>query len=155
MFREMRRSDRSLNAQEIESILEKVEYGFLSTEGDNNYPHTVPISYVYANNAIYIHCAGQGYKIDNMKRNSKVCFAIVGDTEVIPEKFSTAYQSVIVYGITEIVYGDEKKKALEHIIDKYSKEFKEQGMEYINKAIDMTTVVKINIEKFTGKGRGK
>ncbi len=52
-------------------------------------------------------------------------------TLVLPEKFSTLYQSVVVSGTVTFVDDDtERMRALELIIDKYSPAFKELGMKY-------------------------
>ncbi len=98
MFKKMRRSDRALAEVEINEVLEKGEYGFLSTISDHGYPYVVPLSYVYDNNSIYFHCATEGEKLDNIKQNNKVSFCVVTDTEVLPDKFSTKYKSVIAFG---------------------------------------------------------
>lgn len=152
-FKEMRKKEREIGNEEIVKILEEGEYGVLATIGANGYPYSVPLSYVYKDNSIYFHCAKEGNKLENIELNNKVSFCIVGKTEVLPEKFSTKYESVIIYGTAEYVQGEEKENALEGIIIKYSKEFIEQGKEYIKRAKDKTNVIKINIEKVSGKAR--
>jgi len=78
---------------------------------------------------------------------------VIGDTKVLPEKFSTNYESTIVFGKASIVEGEEKIEGLRLIIEKYSPEFMESGMEYINRAQMATKVVKIEIDEITGKVR--
>ena len=44
-----------------------------------------------------------------------------------------------------------KEKVLEVFLDKYSLEFKESGMKYINRVKDRVSVYRILIEQITGK----
>lgn len=151
MFKEMRKKNREISKEEAISILNKCEYGVLSMIGINGYAYGVPISYAYSNNKIYFHCAKEGSKVDNLKENDKVSFTVVGDTEVIPGSFTTKYESTIAFGIVSAVSGDEKEEALIAIINKYSPEFLKSGKEYINRAIDHTNVMKIEIDHISGK----
>jgi nitroimidazol reductase NimA-like FMN-containing flavoprotein (pyridoxamine 5'-phosphate oxidase superfamily) len=142
-----------LTQEEAMKLLGSGEYGILSTIGEGNLPYGVPVSYALVENSIYFHCANEGAKLDNIKGNSKVCFTVVGKTNVLAEKFSTEYESVIVFGNAAIVEGDEKVLGLKEIIKKYSPDFIPEGDEYINRAKNETTVVRISIEGFTGKHR--
>ncbi len=150
----MRRKDRELNLQQAESILNEGLYGTLATAG-NNIPYAIPLFYVYLDGAIYFHCAEEGHKLDNIKENNRVCFNVVSKVEVIPEEFAAFYSSATVFGIAEEALGEEKKKALVFLIEKYSAEFYNEGMEYIDKLIEVTYVCKISPEVITGKGRLK
>jgi nitroimidazol reductase NimA-like FMN-containing flavoprotein (pyridoxamine 5'-phosphate oxidase superfamily) len=153
MFKEMRRKDRQLEKAEAEQLLKKCEYGILSTVGENGYAYGIPLSYVYINDAIYFHSATEGLKLNNISNNDKVSFCVVGETEVLADKFTTNYESVIVFGQAKEVSGEEKNVALLEIIDKYSKDFRAQGEEYIKKANNVVKVIKIDIHHITGKAR--
>jgi nitroimidazol reductase NimA-like FMN-containing flavoprotein (pyridoxamine 5'-phosphate oxidase superfamily) len=153
MFKKMRRNDRALTQEGAIDLLIKGEYGVLSTIGENGYAYGVPLSYVYNHGKIFLHAATEGLKLDNIIFNNKVCFTVIGDTKVLPEKFSTNYESTIVFGKASIVEGEEKIEGLRLIIEKYSPEFMESGMEYINRAQMATKVVKIEIDEITGKVR--
>jgi len=153
MFREIRRKDRMITNDEAIEILKSNDYGVLSTTGENGYPYGVPISYVFFNDAIYFHCASEGHKLDNISNNSKVSFCVVGQTNILPAKFSTEYESVIVFGEAIEVSNDEKYTALLEIANKYSANFIEEGKEYIQRSGNATKVMKINIEHISGKAR--
>ena len=43
----LRRKDRGISHQEAVELLDKVEYGVLSTVDKNGQPYGVPLSYVY------------------------------------------------------------------------------------------------------------
>jgi nitroimidazol reductase NimA-like FMN-containing flavoprotein (pyridoxamine 5'-phosphate oxidase superfamily) len=153
MFKEMRKSNREIFNGDILEILDKGEYGVLATCGENGYAYAVPLSYVYFKEAIYFHCATEGNKLENIEYNNKVSFCVVGKTKVLPDQFSTEYESAIVFGTACKVEGEEKKEALLAIIDKYSPEFKDAGLQYIDRAVDKTHLVKIEVDKMTGKAR--
>ncbi len=153
MQRGMRRNDRELALEQTKQILIKAEYGVLATIGKDGYPYAVPLSYAYENNSIYIHGANEGHKLENIAFSSKVSFCAVGDTKVLPSKFSTDYTSVIIFGQASKLEGNEKIHALECFIKKYSPDHMQSGMKYIENDQMKTTVLKIEIEKITGKSR--
>jgi len=155
MFRNMRRSDKAITEKEALDLLAKGEYGILSTVGENGYAYGVPLSYCFRDGNIYFHAATEGLKIDNILFNNKVCFTVVGNTKLLPEQFSTNYESVIAFGKASIVEADEKMQGLKFIIEKYSPEFLQSGLEYIERAHSATKVMKIEVEKITGKAGRK
>lgn len=153
MFREVRRKDREISRREAEKILQKGAVGILCTVDENGQPYGVPLNYVYNDSKIYFHCAVEGHKLDNIRANNKVCFVVYDENEVIPDKFTIQYSSVVVYGKAEIVGESEKIEALKMIINKYSKDYIEEGNTYIEKAKGRTEAVKITVEHITGKRR--
>lgn len=152
MFREMRRANKAITREAAAELLHKCEYGTLSTIGSDGYPYGVPLNYACRDDALYFHCATEGHKLDNIEKNSKVSFCVVGDAKVIPEKFSTRYESVIVFGRANIVTDDnEKRAALFALIEKYAPDYTESGKKYISNDFNKTKVVRIDIEHITGK----
>ena len=149
----MRRKDRLITNAEALSILEKGEYGVLSTVSSDNEPYGVPVNYCLINECIYFHCALEGRKIDNMNSNPRVSFCVVGQTEVLPDQFGTKYESCIVQGVASESFGEEKRLALEGLIHKYSANFVPEGLKYIEKLKDKARVFKIRIESISGKAR--
>ena len=156
-FYKIRRQDRILNDERVIELLQHAEYGFLSLgESGNGYAYGIPINFVYSvtDNALYFHCALEGHKLDNLKRNNKVAFCVVGNTKILSEKFSTLYESVIVFGQAEIAQTDEDKHfALRKLIEKYAPHHLEAGEYYIESDKHKTLIFKINIEYVTGKTR--
>lgn len=151
-MRKMRRSDKQMTEMEAKDLLVRGEYGILSTIDDSKQPYGTPLSYVYSDGKIYFHSAMEGQKLDNLIDNGRVCFTVVGRTNVLPEKFSTEYESVMVFGHAKLVGDDDEKKfALRELIKKYSAGFIAEGDEYINRAKNNTMVVKIDLSKITGK----
>lgn len=118
MFRETRRKKQVLSPEECESILKRGEWGVLGLHGDDGYPYTVPLNYAFHNGIIYFHSARAGHKIDALERNDKATFCVVDKSDLLPEDFATAYQSVIVFGrIRKVTDGDESLEALHALVE--------------------------------------
>ena len=151
MFYEMRRKDRLLDEKETIDILSAGEYGVLSTIGSDGYPYGVPVNYVYADGFIYFHCAAnEGHKIDNINFDSHVCFTVVSEHNIVSEKFTSKYKSVVVFGKVRLLNAEEKKTALLNIVEKYSPAFKANGVKLIENNCP-AAVYGIEIENITGK----
>ncbi len=154
-FYTIRRKDRILDEVRITELLETSEYGFLSLgTGTNGYAYGIPISYAYDKdeNVLYFHCAPEGHKLENLRLNNKVSFCVVGNTKPISEKFTTLYESVIVFGKADIDLPDEeKRKAIRKLVEKYCPEYMELGETYMEKSFHRTHTFKILIERVTGK----
>lgn len=153
MQHELRNKKRGITESEARELLERGEYGILSTCGPDGQPYGIPLSYCVIDNAIYFHCAVAGHKLENLLTNKRVSFCVVGATEVLPDKFATRYESVVVSGTATEVFAEEKQLGLEGLLPKYSAGFVAEGMDYIKAAGERTRVFKISIEGICGKAR--
>lgn len=152
MFRKMRRKNQELSLEEAIGILQTRPTGILALIGDDDYPYTVPLNYVYGDDKLFFHCAKEGHKIDGMRKNDKVTFCVVEQDEVVPKAFATKYRSVVVFGRARILTDDaEKRDALERLVEKYSPDYREEGSQAIEKEWNLVCVVEITIEHVTGK----
>jgi hypothetical protein len=149
----IRRTDREISFQEASAVLSAGEYGFLATIGSDGQPYGVPLNYVFQDDCIYFHCATEGHKLDNIRYNQKVSFCVVGRTNVLPEQFATEYESVIVFGSAAEVNGPERYNALVALLEKYSPRSIEAGKAYIERNDRATQVIKITIDRMSGKAR--
>jgi nitroimidazol reductase NimA-like FMN-containing flavoprotein (pyridoxamine 5'-phosphate oxidase superfamily) len=152
-MRLMRRSDRAISREEALILLKQAEYGILSTVGEDGCPYGVPLSFALIGESLYFHSAMEGRKLDNLTNQPCVSFCIVGNTQVLSARFTTAFESVIVSAKASEVFGTEKQAALEALIDKYSADFKTEGLAYIEKSQAKTRVIRLAIESITGKAR--
>lgn len=150
----IRRQDRLLEQEAAVKLLRMGEYGVLSLCGADG-AYGVPLSYAWdAEEAIYFHCAPEGEKLEHIKHNPNVSFAIVGHTHVLSAKFTTEYESLILKGVAEVVENEaERMAALELILDKYSPEDKAVGMKYAEKSFNKTTILRLTIQTVSGKCR--
>jgi len=155
MERKIRRTDRAIPDSDAKEILQAGEYGVLSTVSVDGQPYGVPVSYSYAGDVIYFHCAPDGHKLENLSGNNRVSFCVVGKTQVLPDKFATNYESVIVFGKAFEVTDDEKRTGLVELLKKYSPGFIDKGLRYIEGDGNNARVYKIVVESMTGKARKK
>jgi len=169
MFREIRRKEKQLTIEECHEILTKAEYGTLATMGADGYPYAVPVNYVFHNGKIYFHCAKVGQKLDNIANCSNVSFNIVTDVLVVPmisedinesylrfNGFDTNFNSVIIFGKAKEVIEREKMEGLIALLKKFLtaieyNQYKEEGIKYIEKSLERTKLIEIEIEHITGK----
>jgi nitroimidazol reductase NimA-like FMN-containing flavoprotein (pyridoxamine 5'-phosphate oxidase superfamily) len=150
---ELRRKDRAITEEEAMALLSRAEYGVLSTVSENGKPYGVPLNFCIIDRCIYFHCAVEGRKVGNIKQNKSVSFCTVGNTEILPDQFGTKYESVIVSGEAEEVFDDNKQMALEGLLHKYSSDFFDKGLKYIEALREKTRVFKIAIDHLSGKAR--
>lgn len=153
MFRDMRRSDKQMDQDEAFKVLAECEEGYLSTISvDNGYPHPVCVNHFYDGEALYFHCAKSGHKIDNINANNKVSFICAKDIEVVKRKYSTNFKSVIVYGRASIVEDKEKRKEILYQLSKrFVGKFIANFASELANSINVTEVIKIEIDHISGK----
>jgi len=149
----MRRKDRQIPEAEARALLERGEYGVLSTVSAGGRPYGVPVSYCVMDGAIYFHCAVEGKKLADIEENPHVSFCVVGETELLPTEFATRYESCILQGVASEAWGEEKQRALEGLVHKYSADFVTEGRDYIEKQTARARVFRISIESIAGKAR--
>ncbi|NDV45776.1 pyridoxamine 5'-phosphate oxidase family protein [Paludibacter sp. 221] len=157
-FPPIRRQDRLLNTDRINELLETGEYGFFSLGANaNGYAYGIPVNYVYdrISESLYVHCAPEGEKMNILQKSNRlVSFCIVGKTCPVPQKFTTLYESVIVFGEAEIVLADdEKRKGIRKLVEKYCPGYIEVGEKYMESSFARTSVIKIKIQHMTGKSK--
>lgn len=150
---EIRRKDRALPEADALALLQRAEYGVLSSATPDGQPYGVPLNFCLIDGAVYFHSAVEGHKLDNIEANPRVSFCVVGDTEVLPAEFGTRYRSAIVFGTAEEVLDGDKQRALEALLRKYSADFMDEGLRYIERLSEQARVFRIRVEHVTGKGR--
>lgn len=152
-------------AEELETFLADMSFGFLGTAGTDGAPGVTPLNFVYWNGAIYFHGSRIGEKMDRIAADPRVAFAVAKEYAVIPSYFSdpflacpaTAYfKSVLIRGTARPVEDiGEKAGALEALMRKLQPEggyrpIAADDPEY-RKRLAGVAVVKIEIESITGK----
>lgn len=155
MFKQLRRKEKLMREDDSAEILKRGVYGTLASIGVNGYPYSIPLNYAYENGVLYFHSAPEGNKVNNINFNNKVSFSVVDYVKVLPEKFDTEYDSVVIYGKAyQLTDEKEKHHALMLLIKKYSGNYMKEGTEYVLRAANSASVFKIDIEFLTGK-RGR
>jgi nitroimidazol reductase NimA-like FMN-containing flavoprotein (pyridoxamine 5'-phosphate oxidase superfamily) len=154
-MRAMTRNEFEMSMEEARSILAKAEYGVLSTAGNEGMPYGVPMNHVLDGDEILLHCATEGHKLDNIRHNSNVCFTVVGKAVLIPERSTTAYESVIAFGKASVVTSEgEKKEVLRKLVKRFLGPGQiEAAMKEVGEDVSKHGVIRIKIVGVSGKSR--
>lgn len=157
--REMRRKDRAMNDEQIMTVIENNQICYLSMNGTNGYPYVVPLNYVYMDGMFVMHCAEEGYKMDCLKNDARVCLSIAAQGQILTEgripceSFTAKFSSIIAFGNIKIVEGEEKIDLLSRFTGKYLQKSKDDiGAEEKDfKFMMRTGVIILKPDYITGK----
>ncbi len=151
MFREMKRGKQLLSVDETAAVMERCTSGVLACLGDEDYPYAVPLSFVYFNDKIYFHSAKAGHKIDAITKHPKVSFSVIDEDTIVGVEYTTYFRSVIAFGKARIVKGDERLKAFEALVEKYSGDQPEEAKHKEITGCTQSYIIAIDVEHITGK----
>ena len=152
MFREMRRFKQLLPQETAVEILNRNTGGTLALLGDEDYPYAVPISYVYADGKLYFHSAKSGHKIDAIKKHEKASFCVIDKDEIVPEKYTTYFRSVIAFGKVRLLEdAEEMRRVATTLAMKYSADFAEGIPAEIDSSIRNMAIIEMTIDHMTAK----
>jgi nitroimidazol reductase NimA-like FMN-containing flavoprotein (pyridoxamine 5'-phosphate oxidase superfamily) len=139
----------------IIGLLDACHVGRLGTIGADGYPMIKPLNFAYHDNRIYFHTAKAGEKVEDIRRDPRVCFEVDLPISYIkaenqPCEAKYLYQSVIIRGRASFVENEEERLfALTRLMNKYQPE---GGYgDYLKEKLAITGVVRIDIEEMTGK----
>ena len=151
----VRRQDRLLDEARAREILASAQYGYMSMIDLDGKPYGVPVNFVWdGDDAIYIHCAPEGKKIDILECHDRVSFCVVGNVNLLPGQFTTEYESIILdCEVTIPTYDEERLHALELIIKKFSPQHFDTGMRYAHKSLPRTCIVRLDILSWSAKAK--
>lgn len=115
-FRPMRRKKQELPQEEAVAILRRGTSGVLALAGDGGYPYAVPLSYAYDGEGgelgrLIFHSAAAGHKVDAIARDDRASFCVIDQDDVVPEKFTTRFRSVITFGRIRVLSDPAEKRA--------------------------------------------
>jgi len=149
---EMRRSNQAMTEAEARAVLAQADYGTLATVGADGWPYVVPINHVLAGDRLYFHGATTGHKLDNLKAEQRVSYSVVTHAEVVPEKLSTTYTSVIAFGRAEKIEDEgERLQALRLIGARFCAGLEPEVEASIAESAHRVAVIRLDIERLTGK----
>lgn len=151
---QVRRRDRLLDEARAIELLETVEYGVLSMIDEDGQPYGIPINHIWDGaECVYIHCAPEGKKLRAIRAGRHdVSLCIVGRVHLLPSKFTTEYESVILKGKAYIDLPEEERRyALELLLQKLSPNDVEMGRVYVDKSFRRTEIIRIDLTEFSGK----
>jgi len=149
----MRRKDRLVeNRAEIDAMIAGSEIVRLALSKHDE-PYLVPLSFGYDGDAIYVHTARNGKKIEYFEASGRVCFEFERDVRFVRGngdacEATCSYESVIGYGtIGEVTAPSDKTYALRQITCHYMP----APSDFTDSALSKVRVWEICIESMTGK----
>ena len=148
----MRRKDRERDRNFALDVIDRCDYGVISLVTPDGHPYCVPLSVVRIENEVYFHTATEGTKLDILRMNPYASLACVTGVQVIPGKFTTAYESAVVCGnVTEITDEKQKIAALRALCLKFTPDNMDDFDNAISRSLARTGIWKLTIESITGK----
>lgn len=149
----IRRRDRQLDEQSAQQLLRVAEFGTLCLQDTAGGGYGVPLHYVWDGaDSLYLHCAPEGHKLDCLAAEPRACFVITGRSHILPEAFSTAYESLLLSGeVSPVADETEKLFALRSFLTKYTPQAGERGLHFLRHAATRTTVLRFHICSVSGK----
>ena len=142
MFRKMRRKKQELTEKQCLDILRRAKTATLALSGDDGYPYSVPMNFVYEDGKIYFHGA---------RNNPKVSMSIIDQEDVIEEELTTYFRSVILFGEARILQEDDE---IYHAIKTLGLKYNEDEVtveKEIQREWKALCCIEITIEHISGK----
>lgn len=153
MFREMRRRKQALDAEACERILVEEKRGVLAVNGDDGYPYAVPMDFLFdpAKQAIYLHSAMAGHKVDAIACDDKACFTVWNKGVQQEGDWSYFVDSVIAFGRAHVVEDEAERLSVSRQLGlKYYPSEEEVDAE-IERDMKRMLLIRIDVEHLTGK----
>jgi len=149
------------DAEKIEALLGRARVGRLATIGGDGYPYITPLNFVWWNDSIYFHSAREGEKIDNIRKNNRVCFEIdiplsylgVGYDQSRPTcHVHQFYHSLIIRGRAEFVDDIEEKTAsLNALVGAHEDGGSFTPVTEDTREVSLCTVIAVRVESLSAK----
>jgi nitroimidazol reductase NimA-like FMN-containing flavoprotein (pyridoxamine 5'-phosphate oxidase superfamily) len=159
----MRKANKEITDRSVvEGLLRACPAGRLATNGKDGYPKVKPLCFSYHDGKIYFHSALEGEKIEDIKRDDRVCFETDLPIALVkavhqPCEAAYLYRSVIVKGRASLVTDpQERMTAFRSLMKKYQPEGGHGA--YLPEKLAITVIVRIDVEEMTGKedlGKGE
>lgn len=146
----------------IVDIFNRADIGHLATIAADGWPNVKPLNFAWCDGRIYFHCALEGEKLDDIRRDPRVTFEVALPVAYVrgnenPCRAEFLYRSVILRGRASVVETPrERKKGLDALMGKYQPD---GGYgDYRAEKLYLTCVVAIEPEELVGKeelGKGE
>jgi nitroimidazol reductase NimA-like FMN-containing flavoprotein (pyridoxamine 5'-phosphate oxidase superfamily) len=147
--------------QKIIDFLNSQPVGRVASIDKNGYPQVIPMNFVWADGAVYMHSHPFGEKLENIARNQRVGFEVDQHVCFLPSYYfhptdasqaDTLYISVVIKGKAAMVQdGEEKARALNALMEKYQKEGRYEPMRAEMPAVHEVAVIKVTPDDMRGK----
>jgi nitroimidazol reductase NimA-like FMN-containing flavoprotein (pyridoxamine 5'-phosphate oxidase superfamily) len=146
----------AMTTEQIAALLSSSAVGMLATVNADGSPYTVPVHFVTVDGRFYIHCDYHGQKLENIRRDNRVCFTVwemaglrQSDSGE-PCRTETDFESVIIAGTANMTEDHYRKRAV----------LREFAVKYVpgknadnipDEAVKKTCVIEIEPAEIMGK----
>jgi uncharacterized protein len=142
--------------EEIERIINEAQVCCLGMSEDGQ-PYLLPMNFIYDSGAIYLHAAPEGHKLQVLMANPNVCLNFNTGNELFHRhkevgcSWGMKFKSVNAFGKAGFIEEySEKYRVMQLFMVKYSGE----SYEFSEPSIRNVAIIRIEIEKMTGKVYG-
>lgn len=169
----MRRNDREMNREFGLMVIDKARYATLAMVTEEGKSYAIPVSPARVGDAVYIHSAREGTKLEHLRNNPEVTMVFVGDVHVpdpitpgeyqeykaenkigmfASTKFTTEYESAILRGRLSFVESEEETmKGLRAISEKFTPLNMDYFEEAARSGLHRVQVLRVDILDITAK----
>lgn len=112
MFRVMRRHKQMQESSKAFDVLKSAKRIVLSVNGDDGYPYCMFMNFYFDEDdqAIYLHGALSGHRIDSLLNNNKVCLTTHDEGYKKQDDWAYTLNSVVAFGRASIVEDEHTRK---------------------------------------------
>lgn len=165
-MRPMRRERQQLDDDTCREVLARGRECVLALAGSDatdGFPYALPVNYVFVPAApdegdgsfghLLVHCAPTGAKLDAVASDARVSACVIDRADVVPEKLTTYFVSVIGFGRARVVEtGEERDVALRALSEKYAPELAAEAVDAeVGRFLSRVAVLDVTLERVTGK----
>lgn len=151
MERKMRRFKQQLPQDECMEILRRNTSGVLALCGKDMIPYAVPLSHAVDHDRLIFHCAKEGHKLNLIRENGNASFCVIDQDEVHPERFTTYFRSVIVFGRIRIIEDESERLEAAKIIGRRCNPDEHELETELAKGFSRVVMLEMAIDWITGK----
>ena len=150
----MRRKDREEPEEAALAVIDRADFGVMATVDADGAPYCIPLSFARDGKLLYFHCALSGHKLDNLRRDPRVCVSFTGALHFPREHFTAVYESALAAGrAEEVTAAGEKIHGLRLLCESFTPGNMDAFDGAIEKALAITGVWKIHLDEVSGKRR--
>jgi nitroimidazol reductase NimA-like FMN-containing flavoprotein (pyridoxamine 5'-phosphate oxidase superfamily) len=141
---------------EMVKIIDEAQVCYLGM-AENNRPYVLPMNFAYEPGVFFLHAAPEGHKLEVLRSNPWVCLNINIGNELFHRHKEVAcswgmkFKSINAFGKASFIEDyDEKYRIMQLFMVKYSGE----KYEFSEPSIRNVVIIRIEVEKMTGKVYG-
>jgi len=142
--------------EEMEKIINEAQVCYLGMSEDDN-PYVLPMNFAYDSGAFYLHAAPEGHKLEVLKANPNVCINFNTGNELFHRhkevgcSWGMKFKSVNAYGKACFIEDYAEKY---RVMQLFMVKFSGVSYEFSEPSIRNVAIIKVDVEKMTGKVYG-